>query len=131
MYQMYFWNKRLHSHRKDKIKIFWMFHFKTSQNDQNDVVNQEKSLDHVEIMILWICERCNLDNFKRSCGFQSYQKILVNFKWLATLMPLFDWNIWSFELKLNKKILDKIRALSKHFCWPPFFMKDWVLWFRP
>ena len=52
MYQMYFWNKRLHSHRKDKIKIFWMFHFKTSQNDQNDVVNQEKSFGHVEIMIL-------------------------------------------------------------------------------
>ena len=20
------------------------------------------------------------------------------------------------------------RALSKHFCWPPFFMKDWLLW---
>ena len=21
-----------------------------------------------------------------------------------------------------------VRALSKHFCWPPFLMKDWVLW---
>ena len=20
------------------------------------------------------------------------------------------------------------RALPKHFCWPPFFMKDWILW---
>lgn len=38
--------------QKGQNKNFWMFHFKTSQNDQNDVVNQEKSFGHVEIMIL-------------------------------------------------------------------------------
>ena len=28
--------------------------------------------------------------------------------WLTTSMPSSDYNIWSFELKLDKKILDKV-----------------------
>ena len=67
-----------------------------------------KKIDHVKIMIytlnfwrndvIWIILQDVLD-------LQSHKKIVVNFMWLTTLVPSSGWNIWSFELKLNKKIL--------------------------
>ena len=41
-------------------------------------------------------------------GLQSDQKIVVNFIWLTTLMPFCGQTVCSFELKLNKQLLDKV-----------------------
>ena len=41
-------------------------------------------------------------------GLQSDQKIVVNFIWLTTLMPFSGQTVCSFELKLNKQLLDKV-----------------------
>ena len=72
---------RLHSYGKEKILDV---SFQMPKNDQNYACNWEKKFNHVKIMILWICE--GTTQFE-VVGFPSYQKIVINFKWLITLMP--------------------------------------------
>ena len=71
----------LHSYGKEK---FLDVSFQMPKNDQNYVCNWEKKFNRVKIMILWICE--GTTQFE-VVGFPGYQKIVINFKWLITLMP--------------------------------------------
>ena len=41
-------------------------------------------------------------------GLQSCRKIVVSFKWLTNFVPSLGLNIWSFELKLKKEIIEKV-----------------------
>ena len=54
-------------------------------------------------------------------------KCFCTYVGVCTSLYKLDWNLNSLEMLWLENVYS-YRALSKHFCWPSFFMKNWVLW---